>query len=455
MSQQNDWDIPRALLSHYDHLGNLSDDALFSVDQGIDSDVFESQLRRHAAESDGPVSLYVHLPFCAVRCLNCDKNTTVTHDPQRIDAYIETLDREMAQVASRLGNQRPVHTLRLGGGTPNYLSESQLARLIEIIDRHFRLTPETDASLEANPCRASFSQLELLHGLGFRRIDFSIGDLDPSVQLAIGRVQSAAMVQDIFQSARDVGFDSVNLGLRYGLPQQTGASLARTVEHLLAIGPDRIACEAYNRHPAGLGHQCAIDRSQSRGSLADRLALFNTVVEGLTGAGYQWIGLDCFAREDDALSTAQAEHRLRRDWLGYTVQPHSDLLGFGTNAISELGDLCIQNHLDIAHWEEALAGHRHPVRGGLRLSARQQRRREAICSLMCNLEVLDRDLLTTVDEQRAAPDDIWTDFIDRGLIDVMPDRLRLTPEGRHMLHHVWNGGFRVGSGGLAWQTAHL
>jgi oxygen-independent coproporphyrinogen-3 oxidase len=322
-----------------------------------------------------------------------------------------------------------------------------------MIDQHFGLDGDTEASLEANPCRASASQLGLLHGLGFRRIDFSIADLDPRVQLAIGRVQSAAMIQDAFDTARDVGFDSVNLGLRYGLPQQSVASLERTVARLIALAPDRISCEAYNHRPGGLGHQWAIDNSQTPSSLADRLVLFHTVVEGLTGSGYQWIGLDCFARSGDQLSIAQTEHRLRRDWLGYTEQPKSDFLGFGTNAISELGGLCTQNHLDVPSWQEAVDHQRYPVRGGLRLSAAQIKRRDAMCALMCNLELLDRDALLNLDQQEPEAD-FWADFVRRGLIDVLPDRLRLTPAGRHMLHHFWNGSSSgPGADGLSWQTS--
>jgi oxygen-independent coproporphyrinogen-3 oxidase len=451
MNHQSQRGIPQALVSHYDHLGTLTDDDLFSVDQGIDSLAFADELQRQAPLTNTPVSLYVHVPFCAVRCLNCDRNTTVTHDPQQIDAYIDTLDEEMGLVASRLGRQRPVDRLRLGGGTPNYLTDSQLVRLVEIVDRHFGLSSDTRASLEANPCRASASQLALLVGLGFRRIDFSIGDLDPQVQLAIGRVQSSAMIEDAFATAREVGFESVNLGLRYGLPHQTETTMGRTIQRLLALAPDRISYEAYNQHTGGLGHQCAIDSLQTHTSLADRLALFHGIVEGLTADGYQWIGLDCFARDTDALSIAQSEHRLTRDWLGYSDRAKSDgFLGFGTNAISELGDLCVQNYLDIAHWRGAINQQRCPVRGGLRLSPRQMRRRDAICHLMCNLELLDREVLHGLADG-SADEGLWADFVTRGLVDVLPDRLRLTDEGRHMLHHAWSGSWQ-GTGGLSWQT---
>jgi oxygen-independent coproporphyrinogen-3 oxidase len=453
MGKLNDRDIPHVLLGHYDHLGSMINDSLFSVNRGVGPDTFADALNRHAHDVDAALSLYIHIPFCAVRCLNCDKNTTVTHDPGRIDDYIDALGKEMAMVGEQLGRQRPVRQLRLGGGTPNYLTDTQLVRLVEIIDRHFGLDSDTDAALEANPCRASASQLGLLHGLGFRRIDFAIADLDPHVQLAIGRVQSAAMIADAFATAREVGFESVNLGLRYGLPQQSAATLERTVERLLSLAPDRISCEAYQHRPGGLGHQWAIDSAQANTSLASRLVLFHTVVEGLTSAGYQWIGLDCFARKNDQLSIAQTEHRLRRDWLGYTQQPASDFLGFGTNAISELGGLCTQNHLDVSRWQDAVEHHRYPVRGGLRLSKAQMKRRDAMCALMCNLEILDRDTLLGLDKQESEGD-LWSDFVRRGLIDVLPDRLRLTSEGRHMLHHFWNGSITgPGVDGLSWQTS--
>jgi oxygen-independent coproporphyrinogen-3 oxidase len=452
MGNQTEQDIPQALLGHYDHLGCLIADSPFAVDHGIDSSTFAAALSRHTGELEDPVSLYVHIPFCAVRCLNCDRNTTISHDPAEIDRYLDAVDEEMAQVAERLGAHRPVRQLRLGGGTPNYLSDTQLVRLMEIVGRHFRVSGETDASLEANPCRTSASQLNLLYGLGFRRIDFSIGDLDPRVQLAIGRVQSPAMIQDALELARGTGFESVNLGLRYGLPQQTMASLDRTLTRLIALSPDRISCQSFSHRPAQLAHQRAIYGVSPRTSLADRLCLFDLVVEGLTGAGYQWIGLDCFTRTDDELSLAQAQHRLRRDWLGYTPYPAADFFGFGTNAISELDGLCVQNHLEIPRWRDALAQHLFPVCSGVQLDAPQMKRRDAISTLMCNLELLDRDALFGLGQQEA-DDDLWSDFARRGLIDVLPDRVRLTEQGRHTLHHLWNGSDPgVRADGLSWQA---
>ena len=220
----------------------------------------------------------------------------------------------------------------------------------------------------------------------------------------------------------------------YGLPRQSAASIERTVENLLALLPDRISCYAFTRRAAQRTHQRAIDPCDMP-SLADKLALFNGIVEGLT-SDYTWIGLDSFAREGDQLCQAQAEQRLRKNWIGYTQQAQSDLYGFGTNAISDLQGFCVQNHLQISPWEEAVRDGVFPIRGGVRLSRRDRQRREAMNQLMCNMQLRDYAALFDHDEQTPSA---WSDYAREGLLSITAEGMSITPQGRYMLHQLWNG----------------
>jgi oxygen-independent coproporphyrinogen-3 oxidase len=378
------------------------------------------------------VSIYIHLPFCPSRCLSCDHNTTVTHDSAEIDRYLDALEREMVMVTQRIGRGHDLLQLHLGGGTPNYLSDPQLVRLVDMIESHFRIVDTTETSLEASPKRTSFSQLALLHGLGFRRINFEVRDLDPDVQMALGRSHSLPVLHDVFDSARQVGFETVSMDLVYGLPNQSLASIRRTLRKVVELSPDRIACFSYSRRPGTFAHQRAIDIN-TMPSLADKMAMFNSIVEVLEADSYSWVGLDCFARNDDSLLLAQLQHRLHRNWIGYTLHDNADLYGFGTNAVSELDSLCVQNHLLIPDWLQAMRAGSLPIRGGIHLSAADRERRNAMTDLMCNMELRDYAALISADNENCTLNQLHQD----GLVDVRADRVSVTDHGRHMLHQLW------------------
>lgn len=379
-----------------------------------------------------PVSIYVHLPFCPSRCLSCDHNTTVTHDGTDIDQYLNALEREMAMVTDHIGTGRSLQQLHLGGGTPNYLSDPQLVRLVSIIERNFKIVEGTETSLEASPKRTSYSQLALLHGLGFRRINFEVRDIDPGVQMAVGRSHSMSVLQDVFESAHEVGFETTSMDLVYGLPNQSQQSIRQSLAQIIQLGPDRIACFSYSRRPAAFAHQHAI-KAASMPSLGDKMAMFNSIVELLQAAGYKWVGLDCFAKESDVLSLAQMQHTLHRNWIGYTLHDSTDLYGFGTNAVSELNNLFVQNHLSIPDWQAAMQAGTLPIRGGIRLTDPERERRNAITDLMCNMELRDYAALMSGDDQH----NMLGQLQQEGMVDVSAERVTVTAQGRHMFNQRW------------------
>ncbi|MBK1641381.1 oxygen-independent coproporphyrinogen III oxidase [Chromatium okenii] len=388
-----------------------------------------AELRKRPEE---PLAVYIHVPFCHVRCLYCACDTTVTHSLEKVDHYLDALESEFAMVSACIGHGRQVNQLHVGGGTPNHLNEPQLARLMEIVERYFSLAPNVCTSIECNPRRSSAGQLELLYGLGFRRISFGVQDLNADVQRAIGRVQSLDMVRDVFLTARETGFQSINLDLVYGLPFQTRAGFQSTLKHILDLSPDRIACFSYAHDPATRPHQHAINADHLP-SASDKLALFHDAVHAFTEAGYRWVGLDVFVRESDELACAQTEGHLHHSAIGYTPAPSKQVLAFGPSGIGEIDGVLVQNESDLKTWQERITQHYLPVAWGRRLSDTDRRRREAILSLMCNLQ-----LPANVAADLAQDYDRLHDHVAQGLVEMSADGIRVTAEGRYLLRNLCN-----------------
>lgn len=384
-----------------------------------------------SAQPADTLSLYVHIPFCAGRCLYCGCNTTVTHDSARMDAYLDSLDREMAMVAARIDGDRDLLQVHLAGGTPNYLSEAQLSRLTEMLERRFHIVADTEFSIECDPRRASAGQLELLHALGYRTISFGVQDIDPEVQRAIGRIQSEELIRDVYWLAREVGFDSISFDLIYGLPQQTEATFTRTIESVLELAPDRIACFGYARKTVDGAHQHAIDVHELPSNGA-RERLFRNAVTSFTQAGYAWIGLDTFALETDDLAQAQVEGRLHRSCIGYTAMPSTHLVGLGAGAVGEIMGTCVQNHPDLAVWQQRVDAGRLAVDRGHKLSDLDRQRRDAISYLICNLELPLRMAAGCLDDEYKR----LASYAGDGLVEVLPDGLRVTEAGRFFLREL-------------------
>jgi oxygen-independent coproporphyrinogen-3 oxidase len=403
-----------------------------SYDPGVTQSDYVAALAHEKNNSSEDLSVYVHLPFCPSRCLTCDHETSVSHDHRQIDRYIDALEREIEIVTEQLGAGRRLQQLHLGGGTPNYLSEVQLVRLVDIIDKHFSIDRDTETSLEANAHRASFSQLALLHGLGFRSLNLEVRDLDPGVQQALGRHQSLPVVRDVVESARNVGFDTVATDLVYGLPMQSAGSIQKTVEQLLSLEPDRIACYTYSRRPDHFQHQRAIDNRQMP-SIADKVAIFSRIVDGFCGAGYDWIGLDCFARSEDRISQAHRTGTLHRNLIGYTVQPGRSVLGFGSSSSSDISTICVQNHHGIEQWRESLERGELPVSAGARMSPGARARRHALSDLMCNLQLDDQQHALYNGDQ---VDPALLALKEGGLVEINGSRLVMTEAGRYAMHHI-------------------
>jgi oxygen-independent coproporphyrinogen-3 oxidase len=377
------------------------------------------------------VSLFVQVPFCSMRCLYCGCNVTVNHSGDEVDDYLSCLEREMDLVAARLGSGRRVMQLHLGGGTPNCLNESQLARVMEMIECRFEIPEEADTSIHCDPRRASAAQLDMLRGFGFHGIRFGVPDVEAEVQRSIGRIQSIELVRDVYSMARDAGFESISLDLTYGLPNQTERSFQATVDQVIDLGPDRVTCFGYGHLPGTRPHQRAII-VDSVPTDHQKSGLFQRAVNSLTAAGYAWIGLDHFARNDNELSLAQGEQRLRRNLIGFTALEPTHVVAFGTGGVGEVDAALVQNETGVKAWRAAVEGGELPVLRGHRLSEEDCRRRDAVVHLICNLE-LPVGLVTDGLEGAYAR---VSRRKEEGLVEVTSDRITVTPRGRYFLREL-------------------
>jgi oxygen-independent coproporphyrinogen-3 oxidase len=353
----------------------------------VDAAEYGRALAAIAARPSDPLALYVHLPFCAMRCLYCGCNAVVNTRRARVDAYLDRLVREMAMVGDAChGASHRVLELHLGGGTPNMLADDQFVRLDTELRRHFGLDAQTERSIEADPRQVTVAQLDTLVALGYSRISFGVQDLDAEVQHAIGRHQPLDVVEAAVREARAAGFASVNLDVMYGLPEQTPESFDATLDAVLSLDPERIAVFGYAHVPWMQPHQRAI-REESLPKARLRLLLFRMAADRLERAGYVWIGLDHFAKPTDELAIALAEGRLTRNFMGYTVRRAPHLLGLGASAIGEADGRFVQNAAKLGDWEAAIDADRLPIVRGHRLTDDDRLRGEAIRTLMCDLEL--------------------------------------------------------------------
>jgi oxygen-independent coproporphyrinogen-3 oxidase len=396
----------------------------------LDGEGYRRVLRSAGGEDD-PIALYVHLPFCASRCAYCGCNATVTHHTEVVNGYLDRLEHELAVVGGELGEGRRVRQLHWGGGTPNFLSEPQLVRAFAMLATRFAFDEGAELSIEADPRLVSRGQLRWLRALGFTRLSYGVQDLDPDVQDAIGRVQSEALVRDACELAREEGFTELNVDLIYGLPRQSATSFRRTLESVVALAPDRLACFGYAHVPWQRPHQKRIDVGTLPGTHA-RLDLLQLAVERLTDAGYEWIGLDHFARPDDPLAVAARERRLHRNFMGYTLMPAQHLVGVGVSAIGDVGGWYVQNTPKLGEWQRTLDAGALPVARAHRLTDDDRARREAIHHLMCNLE-LPYALLPEGGIEIAAR---FAAFEADGLVEPRENRWVVTPLGRLFLRNL-------------------
>ena len=338
--------------------------------------------QRRAIAAMQPLSIYVHIPFCESLCFFCACNKIVTKHHERSAEYLRYLNREIDLHIEHLGAGQTISQLHLGGGSPTFFSDEELAELMSILKRNFVFSPSGEYSIEVDPRTVNEQRLKHLAGLGFNRLSFGVQDFDPEVQKAVHRIQPAEQVFSLVEAARRYQFESVNVDLIYGLPMQTPESFKRTLAQVVELRPNRIALYGYAHLPERFKPQRRISEYELPAA-ADKISMLGSALKAFIDAGYVYVGMDHFALPDDDLAIAKRQGRLHRNFQGYSTQPDCDLISLGVSAIGRVGGTYSQNAKTIEEYYDHLNHGRFPVVRGLALSRDDIVRRAVIMAIMC------------------------------------------------------------------------
>ena len=434
--------VPTELLQRFDVAGPryTSYPTADRFIEAFDAHTYRAWLaKRSLGRTPRPLSLYVHLPFCGSICYYCACNKVVTRDRARSAKYVRHLEREIAMQSELLGSRRDVVQMHWGGGTPTFLSHAELAEVMSAIRSRFRLDEKGEFSIEIDPRALQADTLEVLRGLGFNRVSLGVQDFDADVQRAVHRMQTEEQTLEAMAQARRLQFRSINVDLIYGLPKQHVVGFNRTLEKVIDSAPDRIALYNYAHVPAVFKPQRRIDEADLP-SAETRLQLLSLAIRRLTGAGYDYIGMDHFARPDDDLAIAQRQGRLQRNFQGYSTGAECDLIGLGISAIGQVGPTYSQNVKSLEEYYDRLDRGVMPVLRGVELSADDLVRRAVIQSLMCRFEVPieSLEIAHLIDFGKYFATEIadLQAFQKAGLVTLDDQWLSVAPLGRFFIRNI-------------------
>ena len=402
-------------------------------------ELVDALLARQGGGPAQPLSLYVHLPFCDTLCYYCACNKVITKDHTRSAKYLRYLGKEIGLYAGLVDADAPVTQLHWGGGTPTFLSGREMTDLMRMLRDSFAFDADAECSIEVDPRKVTTETVALLAQLGFNRMSLGVQDFDPDVQQAVHRIQSEAETLSVMDAARANGIRSLNVDLIYGLPRQTVAGFAATLDKVIAAAPARIALYSYAHVPHLFRPQRRIGEYELP-SADVKLAILSLAIDKLTGAGYAYIGMDHFARPDDELALAQRDGKLHRNFQGYSTRADCDLLAFGISAIGKVGPTYSQNVRTLDEYYERLDANALPCFRGWELTTDDRLRRAVIHALMCHFTLEFKAV-------EAAHGIVFADYFatelaalqplaENGLIDLTPDRIDVTPRGRLLVRRV-------------------
>jgi oxygen-independent coproporphyrinogen III oxidase len=390
------------------------------------------QRRSGAAALALPLSLYVHIPFCESLCYYCACNKIITKHHDRSAAYLRYLSREVDLHVQHMGAGQSVSQLHLGGGSPTFLSDAELHDLMGLLRRNFKFVSGGEYSIEIDPRTIDAKRLDVLAELGFNRLSFGVQDFDPAVQKAVHRVQPAEQVFELVAAARTRGFESVNVDLIYGLPEQTPESFDRTLAQITELRPERIALYAYAHLPERFKPQRRISSNEIPSASA-KVSMLARSMAAFMAAGYVYIGMDHFALPNDSLAVAKRQGRLHRNFQGYSTQPDCDMIGLGVSSIGRVGATYSQNAKTLEEYYDYLDQGQFPVVRGLALTRDDLVRRAVIMALMCqgrlSYESIELAYLVNFKQYFAKEMEALAAQVDQGLVKLDDSGIQVTGKG--------------------------
>jgi oxygen-independent coproporphyrinogen-3 oxidase len=375
------------------------------------------------AQPGARLSLAVSLPFCPSLDLACDRASIVG---QRVEEYSSGLIAEIRSLAAHLGPKKSLQSIHVFGAAANDISDITIGQIFSVILDLFDLASDTEISFELDPRRTSRSQLGFLRGLGVTELKLQVRDMDPTVQDAIGRYQSAELLEDVIQVGRDLGFESIGVDQIFGLPCQTPETFASSLESLISLAPDWVECYQFVKRARHFPHQAAL-LDEKLPSLADKLTMYNTLNECMDSAELTPLGLNLFVQPTHRLATAFIDGDLSLNAYGYHCHESTAVLGVGLAAISELPGMVLQNSGSAELWQQSVAHSLLTEKMGLVNDNEQIEFRQLLRQLMCNQPVNLAAGEKPLAEQRLAV------LVESGLVEYRQDKIGITEYGREWL----------------------
>lgn len=385
-----------------------------------------------------PLSLYIHIPFCHKLCYFCGCNKLITRQTHKVTKYLDVLDIEIAK-QSELFKNRTVTQMHWGGGTPTFLTDAEISRLLSSIKKHFNFAQNAELSIEIDPREISPQTIDHLANVGFNRLSMGIQDFNHEIQNLINREQDENLIRSLIIQARKNNFRSISLDLIYGLPKQTVESFTETLNKVIDISPDRLSVFNYAHLPSRFAAQRKI-KDNDLPNASQKLKILQTSIEKLTLAGYQFIGMDHFAKPTDELAIAQQQNKLHRNFQGYTTKGDADLLGLGVSAISMLGDSYAQNQKDLKSYQNQVEQKGHGLWKGFTLNRDDKIRRDVIKQLICHFQLdkkqIEQYYHIQFDDYFAEDLKLLAPLEQDGLVVVNQDSINVRPKGQLLIRNI-------------------
>ncbi len=402
-------------------------------------DYLDEIVKTNIGENLPDLSLYFHIPYCDTLCYFCGCNMIITRNRDRIVEYNSYVKKEIDLLRQYLLSNRLVSQHHWGGGTPTHLKPDEINDLASYINKSFNFKENSENSCEIDPRELTRAHLEALRSSGFNRISMGVQDFNEKVQKAVNRIQPEDITRQAVNWIRELGFQSLNLDLIYGLPFQTVDDFALTVDKIIDINPDRIAVFNYAHVPWMKKHMALIN-PEDLPAPEVKLEILKMTIEKLTSSGYEFIGMDHFAKPDDELSIAMKAKKLYRNFQGYSTNAGADLYAMGITSISQLKNIYAQNYKTEKEYYTAIDKGILPTTKGYRLNEDDHIRREVIMNLMCNFELHFNNIESkfNIDFRKyfASGLNNLTEMMNDDLLEIDDKSIKVKNMGRMLIRNI-------------------
>ncbi len=386
-----------------------------------------------------PLSLYVHIPYCDTICYYCACNKIITKNHTVSNEYLDLLEAEINMIAPLFDADRELEQLHLGGGTPTFLNDEELIRLMRMVEENFKIAENCEMSIEIDPRKVTNETLELLNNIGFNRISLGVQDFDAKVQKAVNRIQSYELVRERLETARKLNIKSINMDLIYGLPFQSVETFEATLDKVIRLKPDRLSIFNYAHLPERFKPQRRINE-EDLPSPAEKLKILELTMNKLQKAGYVYIGMDHFALEDDSMVKAQQEGSLQRNFQGYSTHANTDLVAIGVSSIGSIFDSYSQNSSNMDEYREMVTAGKLPIVRGLVMNTDDMIRKQVINQLICHFKLDIKKLeaewgIVFKDYFKAEKKELKS-MVEEGLLQVNDEAIQVETRGRLLIRNI-------------------